>query len=83
MLFNSFQFVNFFALVYGLYLVLSHRNQNRLLLVASYYFYGCWDERFLALILLTTAVDYACGLGMRAAGQSPTATGAAGSQPDD
>ena len=33
-----------------------------MLLVASYVFYGWWDYRFLALILFSTVVDYACGL---------------------
>ncbi len=58
MIFNSLSFWAFFALVFGLYLVLPHRGQNRLLLVASYFFYGCWDWRFLSLIALTTCVDY-------------------------
>ncbi|MFT5121910.1 MAG: alginate O-acetyltransferase complex protein AlgI, partial [Verrucomicrobiales bacterium] len=33
-----------------------------LLLAASYYFYACWDARFLSLIILSTVVDYVCGL---------------------
>jgi D-alanyl-lipoteichoic acid acyltransferase DltB (MBOAT superfamily) len=28
---------------------------------ASYYFYGCWDWRFLSLIILSTLVDYVIG----------------------
>lgn len=35
-----------------------HRLQNRMLLVASYVFYGYWDYRFLSLILFSTIVDY-------------------------
>ena len=66
MLFNTFQFAGFFALVYALYLSLGHRNQNRLLLVASYVFYGAWDYRFLSLILISTCVDYLCGLRIEA-----------------
>lgn len=62
MLFNSLEFILFFVLVYGLYLVLSHRVQNLMLLVASYIFYGWWDWRFLSLIALSTLVDYVCGL---------------------
>ncbi len=58
MLFNSWQFAGFFAVVYGLYLVLSHKWQNRLLLAASYIFYGTWNWRFLGLLLFTTALDY-------------------------
>lgn len=33
-----------------------------MLLAASYIFYGSWDYRFLSLILLSTIVDYLCGL---------------------
>ena len=62
MVFNSFVFVVFFALVYGLYIVLRHRAQNVLLLVASYVFYGWWDWRFLSLVLASTVLDYVCGL---------------------
>ncbi|MDP8228274.1 MAG: hypothetical protein P9M15_02335, partial [Candidatus Electryoneaceae bacterium] len=60
--FNSLTFAVFFLTVYLLYLLLSHKAQNRLLLVASYIFYGFWDWRFLSLILLSTTVDYFCGL---------------------
>ena len=62
MLFNSLEFLVFFALVYGLYRVLGHRGQNRMLLLASYVFYGAWDWRFLSLILISTLVDYQAGL---------------------
>jgi alginate O-acetyltransferase complex protein AlgI len=63
MLFNSWQFVVFFAVVYGAYLCLSrHRHQNALLLAASYYFYAAWDWRFLALLFSSTLLDYVCAL---------------------
>ena len=62
MLFNSLEFAAFFAICFSLYLVLPHRAQNRLLLVASYIFYGAWDWRFLGLILASTIIDYAVGL---------------------
>lgn len=42
--------------------MLSHRSQNRMLLFASYVFYGAWDWRFLSLILMSTIVDYLVGL---------------------
>ena len=58
MLFNSFQFLAFFILVYGLYRALPFRWQNPVLLAASYYFYGCWDWRFLALIWFSSSLDY-------------------------
>lgn len=62
MLFNSFQFAIFFIVVYSLYLLLSHKWQNRMLLLASYIFYGAWDWRFLSLIFISTILDYVCGL---------------------
>jgi len=62
MLFNTLQFALFFIIVYSLYLSCSHRWQNRLLLVASYVFYGTWDWRFLSLIFFATTVDYFCAL---------------------
>lgn len=62
MLFNSLQFLVFFLCIYSLYLVLGHRAQNLLLLVASYVFYCAWDYRFLFLLLLSTFIDYFIGL---------------------
>jgi len=62
MSFNSLPFALFFISIYLLYLVLSHKWQNRLLLAASYIFYALWDGRFLALLLFSTVVDYACGI---------------------
>ena len=70
MLFNSYQFWLFLAVVILLYRSLPHRGQNRMLLIASYVFYAAWDWRFLSLILISTAVDYwvALGLGSHAVG---------------
>jgi alginate O-acetyltransferase complex protein AlgI len=64
--FNSLHFVWFFFVVYALYRVLSHKGQNWLLLVASYYFYAAWDYRFLGLLVASTLVDYTCGLALGA-----------------
>jgi D-alanyl-lipoteichoic acid acyltransferase DltB (MBOAT superfamily) len=58
MWFNSFSFWLFLAVVLLVYHRLGHRLQNRFLLVASYFFYGCWDWRFLFLILFTTLFEY-------------------------
>lgn len=60
MLFNSFSFAIFFAIVLSGYWLLKRwvRGQNILLLVASYVFYGWWDWRFLSLLALSTFVDY-------------------------
>jgi len=58
MWFNSFSFWLFLAVVLLVYHRLGHRLQNRFLLLASYFFYGCWDWRFLFLILFTTTFDF-------------------------
>ncbi|WP_233578197.1 MBOAT family O-acyltransferase [Tautonia sociabilis] len=64
MVFNSLAFAEFFAVVFVLYWVLRRRlrAQNALLLGAGYVFYACWDWRFLGLLVLSTVVDYGCGL---------------------
>ena len=61
MLFNSLAFVIFFSLVYTVYLLLGHKWQNRFLLLASWFFYACWDWRFLGLLLLSSVIAYVCG----------------------
>jgi len=61
MLFNTLEFSVFFAIVLALYYLLPHRAQNFMLLAASYFFYACWDWRFVSLILISTAVDFYVG----------------------
>lgn len=64
MLFNSLDFALFLPVVWVIYQLMykSYRLQNIWLLAASYFFYGFWDYRFLALIFISTAVDYFVGL---------------------
>ncbi|MBN1763794.1 MAG: MBOAT family protein [Sedimentisphaerales bacterium] len=62
MLFNSLEFALFFGIVFSLYLFLDHKWQNRMLLGASYIFYGAWNWKFLSLIAISTVLDYMCGL---------------------
>jgi len=64
MLFNSYTFWVFFVVVLAAYRILPHRAQNRMLLLASYVFYGTWDWRFLSLIIFSTVVDYLAGQAM-------------------
>jgi len=66
MLFNSFTFWLFYAVFFVLYFHLGRRNQNLLILIASYYFYACWDWRFLSLIALSTMIDFSLGLAIDA-----------------
>lgn len=62
MLFVELRFFAFFAVVFVCAWAL-RRNQDRkwLLTLASYFFYGCWDWRFLSLILFVTAVSFVTG----------------------
>ncbi len=64
MLFNSFTFVVFLAIVLPLYYALSHKWQNRMLLAASYVFYGAWDWRFAFLLAGSTVVDFFIARGL-------------------
>jgi D-alanyl-lipoteichoic acid acyltransferase DltB (MBOAT superfamily) len=58
MLFDSPVYLIFLTLVVALYWRLGWRKQNLFLLAASYFFYGWWDWRFLAVMLTSTLVDY-------------------------
>ncbi len=65
MYFNSIDFLIFLPLVFSLYWLIPAKHiklQNIILIVASYFFYGWWDWRFLSLILASTVVDYTIGL---------------------
>lgn len=65
MLFNSIEFAVFLPAVFILYWLLPRntvRYQNILILIASYFFYGCWDWRFLGLLSFSTLLDFYSGL---------------------
>ncbi len=66
MLFNSLEFTIFLPIVFLLYWLLARsvKQQNLLLLVASYIFYAWWDWRFLALLWFSSCVDYYVGLAL-------------------
>jgi len=63
MLFNSIEYLVFLPIVFILYWLLksSYKNQNILLLISSYVFYGWWDYRFLSLIIFSSFLDYFVG----------------------
>lgn len=61
MLFNTLQFWVFFACVLCVYALLRRKAQNVFLLLASYFFYACWDWRFLGLLLLSSTTDWFLG----------------------
>ena len=61
MLFNSFQFLFFFIVVWLLFLVTRGTGRKVILLVASYYFYMCWSTRYIFVIWAITLIDYVAG----------------------
>lgn len=73
MLFNSFTFLVFFAIVLGLHnLPLSWKVRKAILLVASYLFYAAWNPPFVLLLWISTVVDWFVARGlMRARGSLP------------
>lgn len=66
MLFNSLQFVLFFITILVLYFALPYRYRWILLLLASYYFYMCWNAKYIILIIISTLIDYFASLRMAA-----------------
>ena len=65
MFFNSLAFAIFLPIVFFLYWFVFNKTkstQNALLIIASYYFYSCWDWRFLFLLVFSTFLDYYTGI---------------------
>lgn len=62
MLFNSLHFLIFFPIVAVLYFAVPDKLKNFWLLAASYYFYMCWNAKYVLLILFSTVVTYLSGL---------------------
>lgn len=64
MTFTSLEFGVFLNIVFVMYwfvLDKKTKEQNTLLLIASYVFYGWWDWRFLILIFISSATDFFIG----------------------
>lgn len=64
MQFNSIPFLFFLPLVVLIYYLIPSRFRWILLLLASYYFYMCWKVEYIGLIILSTLIDYFCGIKM-------------------
>ncbi len=70
MLFNSLNFALFLPIIFALYWSVAKNDnlkkqiklQNIILLFASYFFYACWDWRFVFLLLFSTFLDFFTGL---------------------
>jgi len=66
MLFNSLQFAFFFFIIVTLYFTVPHRFRWLLLLIGSYFFYMCWNWKYIGLIIISTLIDYYAGMRMAA-----------------
>ncbi len=65
MLFNTLSFAIFLPIIFILYWFAVNKSlkwQNILLLLSSYFFYACWDWKFLFLLIFSTLLDYYTGL---------------------
>ena len=62
MLFNSMEFLIFFPVVLLICFIIPAKIRYIWLLVASYYFYMCWNAVYALLLLFTTVVTYLGGL---------------------
>lgn len=67
MLFNSVAFLLFFPAVTLCYFLLPVKIRWVWLLIASYYFYMCWEPVYALLMLASTALTYVSGLMIEAA----------------
>ncbi len=66
MLFNSYEFLFLFLpiVLFAYYALLRKRGRMVFLTLMSYVFYGWWDYRFCALMLVSTLIDYVAGIGI-------------------
>lgn len=62
MIFNSAAFLVFFPIVTLLYFVFPHKIRHIWLLIASYYFYMCWNPKYALLIATSTLITYLSGV---------------------
>ncbi len=62
MLFNSADFLIFLPIVVLIYFVIPKKLKYLWLLLASYYFYMCWNAKYALLLLASTVVTYISGL---------------------
>lgn len=64
MFFNSFEYAIFLPIIFIIYWFILNKNlriQNLFVLLASYFFYSCWDWKFLFLLAFSTILDFTSG----------------------
>lgn len=67
MLFNSFEFWFFFAIIFILYFICIHALKSNffsqiVLLIASLFFYAYWEPVYLILIMFSVCITWVCGI---------------------
>lgn len=60
--FNSLQYLCFLPVTVLLYFLLPRKVKNPMLLVASFFFYACWQPLYALLMLFSIAATYVCGI---------------------
>ncbi|MEC3908034.1 MBOAT family O-acyltransferase [Tamlana sp. 2201CG12-4] len=64
MLFNSFEFLLFFPIMVIGFYILNYKYRWLWLLLGSYYFYMAHEPELIILLIISTLVDYYCGIRM-------------------
>lgn len=62
MLFNSIDFLIFFPIVVFLYFIMPKKIRYIWLLAVSYYFYMCWNPKYILLLMISTVTTWFAGL---------------------
>ena len=62
MIFNSYEFLIFFPIVILLYYIVPMKYRYIWLLIASYYFYMCWNAKYALLLFISTFITYLSGI---------------------
>lgn len=62
MLFNSIDFLFFLPIVLVVYYIIPMKYKHIWLLISSYYFYMCWNAKYVLLIFVSTVITYLSGI---------------------
>lgn len=65
MIFNSIHFLVFLPFITIIYYIIPKKIKYIWLLLISYYFYMCWNPKYIFLIAFTTLITFLCGLGIQ------------------
>ena len=65
MIFNSIQFLIFLPIITIIYYIIPKKIKYIWLLLISYYFYMCWNPKYIILIAFSTLITFLSGLGIQ------------------